>query len=131
MYYYVMLALAAGAFVLCHALLRSRMGYYWLAIRESPEAAQALGVNTFRCKMVAVVISAAMTALAGVLFAFYYNNLFPEQIFHISRSIEIILGPIIGGIGTLFGPMVGALLLTVLAEGMGELLAALGSTSRA
>jgi branched-chain amino acid transport system permease protein len=126
MFYYLMLGLTAGAFVLCHALLRSRMGYYWHAIRESPEAAQALGVNIFRYKMYAVVLSAAMTSLAGVVFAFYYNNLFPEQIFHISRSIELILGPIIGGIGTLVGPLVGALLLTGLAEGMGELLLALG-----
>jgi branched-chain amino acid transport system permease protein len=126
MFYYLMLALTVGAFVLCHALLRSRMGYYWLAIRESPEAAQALGVNIFRYKMYAVVLSAAMTSLAGVVFAFYYNNLFPEQIFHISRSIELILGPIIGGIGTLVGPLVGALVLTGLAEGMGELLLALG-----
>jgi branched-chain amino acid transport system permease protein len=126
MFYYLMLALTAGAFVLCHALLRSRMGYYWLAIRESPEAAQALGVNLFRYKMIAVVISAAMTAVAGVVFAFYYNNLFPEQIFHISRSIELILGPIIGGIGTLVGPLVGALLLTGLAEGMRELMLRLG-----
>jgi branched-chain amino acid transport system permease protein len=126
MFYYVMLALTVGAFVLCHALLRSRMGYYWLAIRESPEAAQALGVNLFRYKMVAVVLSAAMTSLAGVVFAFYYNNLFPEQIFHISRSIELILGPIIGGIGTLVGPLIGALLLTGLAEAMRELMLRLG-----
>jgi branched-chain amino acid transport system permease protein len=126
MFYYLMLGLTVGAFVLCHALLRSRMGHYWLAIRESPEAAQALGVNLFRYKMYAVVLSAAMTSLAGVVFAFYYNNLFPEQIFHISRSIELILGPIIGGIGTLVGPLVGAVLLTGLAEGMGELLLALG-----
>ena len=126
MFYYVMLGLTAGAFVLCHALLRSRMGYYWLAIREDPEAAQALGVNIFRYKMVAVVLSAAMTSLAGVVYAFYYNNLFPEQIFHISRSIELILGPIIGGIGTLVGPLVGALLLTGLAEGMRELIHQLG-----
>lgn len=126
MFYYLMLGMTVGAFVLCHALLRSRMGYYWLAIRESPEAAQALGVNVFRYKMYAVVISAAMTSLAGVVFAFYYNNLFPEQIFHISRSIELILGPIIGGIGTLVGPLVGAVLLTGLAEGMRELMLQLG-----
>jgi branched-chain amino acid transport system permease protein len=126
MFYYIMLALTVGAFVLCHALLRSRMGYYWLAIRESPEAAQALGVNLFRYKMVAVVLSAAMTSLAGVVYAFYYNNLFPEQIFHISRSIELILGPIIGGIGTLVGPIVGAFLLTGLAEGLRELMLQLG-----
>jgi len=126
MFYYLMLGLAAGAFVLCHALLRSRMGYYWLAIRESPEAAEALGINVFRYKMYAVVISAAMTSLAGVVFAFYYNNLFPEQIFHISRSIELILGPIIGGIGTLVGPIVGAFLLTGLAEGLREMMLQLG-----
>jgi len=126
MFYYLMLALTAGAFVLCHALLRSRMGYYWLAIRESPEAAEALGINVFRYKMYAVVISAAMTSLAGVMFAFYYNNLFPEQIFNISRSIELILGPIIGGIGTLAGPIVGAFLLTGLAEGLRELMLQLG-----
>ena len=126
MFYYLILALTAGAFVLCHALLRSRMGYYWQAIRESPEAAEALGVNLFRYRMAAVVLSAAMTSLAGVMFAFYYNNLFPEQIFHISRSIELILGPIIGGIGTLVGPIVGAFLLTGLAEGLREVMLRLG-----
>jgi len=68
-----------------------------------------------------------LLALAtGVFFAFYYNNLFPEQIFHISRSIEIILGPIIGGVGTLFGPILGAAVLTLLADGITDLLAALG-----
>ena len=126
MFYYVMLGLTAAAFGLCAWLLRSRAGYYWQAIREDEEAAQALGINTFRWKMLAVMISSAMTAVAGVFFAFYYNNLFPEQIFHISRSIEIILGPIIGGLGTLFGPILGAAVLTVLADGITELLAALG-----
>jgi branched-chain amino acid transport system permease protein len=67
-----------------------------------------------------------MTSLAGVVFAFYYNNLFPEQIFHISRSIELILGPIIGGIGTLFGPILGAFVLEVLAEGMRGILTLFG-----
>jgi branched-chain amino acid transport system permease protein len=126
MFYYVMLALAAGAFALCAWLLRSRAGYYWQAIRENEEAAQALGINTFRWKMLAVVLSASMTALSGVFFAFYYNNLFPEQVFHISRSIEIILGPIIGGIGTLFGPILGAAVLTLLSDGITDLLATLG-----
>ncbi|MBI2753120.1 MAG: branched-chain amino acid ABC transporter permease [Betaproteobacteria bacterium] len=126
MYYYAMLALAAGAFALCAWLLKSRAGYYWQAIRENEEAAQALGINTFRLKMLAVAVSSAMTAVSGVFFAFYYNNLFPEQIFNISRSIEIILGPIIGGIGTLFGPILGAAVLTVLADGITELLAVAG-----
>jgi branched-chain amino acid transport system permease protein len=126
MFYYVMLALTAAAFVLCRILLRSRVGYYWQAIREDETAARSLGIDTFRYKMYAVVISAGMTAVAGVFFAFYYNNLFPEQVFHISRSIELILGPIIGGIGTLFGPIIGAFLLTGMSELMQELLALLG-----
>src|SRR5438477_304979 len=126
MYYYAMLALAAGAFALCAWLLRSRAGYYWQAIRENEEAAQALGINSFRWKLLAVAISAAMTAVAGVFFAFYYNNLFPEQIFHISRSIEIILGPVIGGVGTLFGPVLGAAVLTLLSDGITEALGAFG-----
>ena len=126
MFYYVILALTVAAFLLCHLLLRSRIGYFWLAIREDEEAARALGIDTFRYKMFAVVISAGMTAVAGVFFAFYYNNLFPEQVFHISRSIELILAPIIGGIGTLFGPILGAFVLTGLSEAMTELLHALG-----
>jgi branched-chain amino acid transport system permease protein len=126
MFYYLMLAFTVAAFLLCRYLLRSRMGYFWLAIREDEEAARALGIDTFRYKMFAVVISAGMTAIAGVFFAFYYNNLFPEQVFHISRSIELILAPIIGGIGTLFGPVLGAFVLTGLSEGMTELLHVLG-----
>ncbi|MCC6775461.1 MAG: branched-chain amino acid ABC transporter permease [Hyphomicrobiales bacterium] len=126
MFYYLMLTLTAAAFVLCHLLLRSRIGYYWQAIREDEVAARSLGIDTFRYKMIAVVISAGMTSIAGMFFAFYYNNLFPEQVFHISRSIELILGPIIGGIGTLVGPIIGAFLLTGLSELMQELLNALG-----
>jgi branched-chain amino acid transport system permease protein len=126
MFYYVMLGFTIAAFVLCHVLLRSRIGFYWQAIREDEVAAQSLGVDTFRYKMIAVTISAGMTAVAGVFFAFYYNNLFPEQVFHISRSIELILGPIIGGIGTLVGPIIGAFLLTGLSEFMQELLHAFG-----
>jgi branched-chain amino acid transport system permease protein len=126
MFYYLLLAMTVLAFIACHLLLRSRAGYYWLAIRESPEAAEALGINIFRYKMYAVVLSAAMTSLGGVVFAFFYNNLFPEQVFNIARSIELILGPIIGGVGTLFGPIVGAFLLTGLAEGLREVMLRLG-----
>ncbi len=126
MFYYVLLVAVALAFVGCRALLKSRIGYFWLAIREDEEAARSLGIDTFHYKMVAVVISAGMTAFAGVIYAFYYNNLFPEQVFHISRSIEIILGPIVGGIGTLFGPILGAFVLTGLGETLTGALNALG-----
>jgi len=126
MFYYVILAMTVVAFVLCHLLLRSRIGYFWQAIREDEVAARSLGIDTFRYKMIAIVVSAGMTAPAGVFYAFYYNNLFPEQTFFILRSIEIILGPIVGGVGTLFGPIVGAFLITGLAEGLEELLTIYG-----
>ena len=126
MFYYVLLAATVAAFIFCRALLQSRIGYFWLAIREDEEAARAAGIDTFHYKMIAVVISACMTSFAGVIYAFYYNNLFPEQVFHIARSIEIILGPIVGGVGTLFGPILGAFVLTGLAETLTSCLAALG-----
>jgi len=122
LFYYLALALAALAFALSAWLLRGRAGFYFRAIRDNEEAARAAGVAVLRYKLCALQISAALTALAGVFFAFYYNNLFPEQIFHISRSIEIILAPIIGGIGTLFGPVLGAAVLTALSEGISQLL---------
>jgi branched-chain amino acid transport system permease protein len=126
MYYYAILLLTILAFVLCAWLLKSKAGYYWQAIRENEEAAQALGINTFRWKMLAVALSSAMTAVSGVFFAFYYNNLFPEQIFSINRSIELILGPVIGGVGTLFGPILGAAVLTLLSDGLTDVLGLLG-----
>ena len=122
LFYYLILALAVGAFVLCRLLLQSRLGRYWLAIREDAEAAQAVGVPVLKCKMLAVTISAALTAVAGVWNAFYYNNLFPETAFAIGRSIEMTLSPIIGGLGTLFGPFVGAVILT----GLGEIFTSAG-----
>ena len=126
MFYYLALALAVAGFLLSAWLLRGRLGFYFRAIRDNELAAGAAGVDTFRYKMYAVQISAGMTALAGVFFAFYYNNLFPEQIFNMGRSIEIILAPIIGGVGTLFGPVLGAAVLPLLSEGINEALALSG-----
>jgi branched-chain amino acid transport system permease protein len=126
MFYYVILAATVIVFVLCHFLIHSRIGYFWLAIREDEEAARAAGIDTFRYKMYAVMVSAAVTSFAGVFYAFFYNNLFPEQVFGISRSIEIILGPIVGGIGTLFGPILGAFVITGLAETLNAVMSAFG-----
>ncbi len=116
MYYYVIFALAAGAFLMCRALLNGRIGYYWRAIRDNPEAAEAVGVDIFRFRMYAVMLSSGMAGIGGVFYAFYYNNLFPEQVLGIERSIEITLAPIVGGVGTLFGPIFGAFVLTPLGE---------------
>jgi len=118
LFYYLGLVLMTGAAILTALLARSRLGYQWLAVREDEPAALALGIDAFRVKMIAVVISSGMTAVGGVVIAFYYNNLFPAQAFDIGRSIEMILAPIIGGLGTIFGPVIGAFILTPLGEGL-------------
>jgi branched-chain amino acid transport system permease protein len=126
LFYYLGLALAVGAAILTAWLARSRIGYQWLAVREDQEAALSLGIDAFRAKMIAVLISSSMTAVGGVLLTFYYNSLFPAQAFDIGRSIEIILAPIIGGLGTIFGPIVGAFILTPLGEALIVLTAKFG-----
>ena len=118
MFYYFLLALSLGALGLSHFLLRRRIGYYWQAIREDQEAAEALGIDVFRYKVAAMALSAAMTAVGGAFLAFYDNNLYPDTVFAIGRSVEIITAPIIGGLGTLFGPILGAFVLTTLGEAM-------------
>jgi branched-chain amino acid transport system permease protein len=125
-FYYLALLLASGAFVLCAVLQRSRIGHRWLAVREDPEAARALGIDINRARMSALILSAAMIGIAGVFQAFYANNLFPSQIFDISRSIDIILAPIIGGVGTLFGPILGAFVLVPLGEVLISVTGAIG-----
>jgi branched-chain amino acid transport system permease protein len=66
--------------------------------------------------MIAVAISSGLTGIAGVWYAFYYNNLLPESTFATGKSIELILGTVFGGVGTLFGPIIGAFILTPLGE---------------
>ncbi|RMH47347.1 MAG: branched-chain amino acid ABC transporter permease [Alphaproteobacteria bacterium] len=126
MFYYVILTLTAGALALCSWLLNSRLGLYWKAIREDQEAAEALGVPLFRCKMIAVAISSGLSGIGGVWYAFYYNNLFPETTFGTSHSIELILATVVGGVGTLFGPILGAFVLTPLGEVMTALTEGIG-----
>jgi branched-chain amino acid transport system permease protein len=118
MFYYLLLAMVLAALLLCRVLLRRRVGYYWLAIREDQEAAQAAGIPVFRYKVLAVAASAALTSLGGVVYAFYANNLYPEPVFAVGRSVEIMLAPIIGGLGTLIGPILGAFVLTFLGEAL-------------
>ena len=125
-FYYLAFALAVGALALSTWLRRARIGFRWLAVREDPQAAAALGIDVTRARLSAVLISSAMTGGAGVFYAFYYNNLFPSQIFDISRSIDFILAPIVGGVGTLLGPVVGAALLIPLGEALITLTSAMG-----
>jgi branched-chain amino acid transport system permease protein len=115
-YYYVILILFVIGQIITITIVRNKLGYYFQAIREDEEAAAALGVNVLRYKVISVAISAALTAVGGSFFAQYFLFIDPTIVFGVSVSVQILLRPIVGGVGTIWGPFVGALFLTPLAE---------------
>ena len=125
-YYGVTLLLVAAGSAFTAWLRGSRLGYVWRAMRDEEAAARALGVRVFRHKVAAAAISAGMTGLGGAISALMAGSLFPDTAFGLSLSIEIIVGPIIGGLGTVFGPLIGAAFTILLAEGTGHVGQALG-----
>lgn len=116
LFYYGFLVLAAAATALSAWLVTGRLGFFWRAIREDEEAARALGVRARAMKILVVAISAAMTAVAGGLFGLMNGSLFPDSMLGMAMSIEIIIAPIIGGLGTLVGPIVGAFFVVPVTE---------------
>jgi branched-chain amino acid transport system permease protein len=115
-YYYIALGFMVASLIVVRLIEVSKVGRFIVAIREDEEAAQALGVNTFKYNMIAIAISAFMTSLAGAFYANYIFYLHPNSLFGMSMSIELILRPIVGGLGTLFGPIIGSIILTPLSE---------------
>jgi branched-chain amino acid transport system permease protein len=115
-YYYISLGFMVFSLIAVRLLEVSKLGRFMVAIRENEEAAQALGVNTFKYNMMAIALSAFMTALAGTFYANYIFYLHPNTLFGMSTSIELILRPIVGGLGTIFGPVIGSFILTPLSE---------------
>lgn len=115
-FYYAFLALMLGAFAACAALVSSRLGYCWRALREDEDTARALGVPALRMKVLVVVLSAAMTSLGGSMFALMTANVYPETVMGMRMSIDLLIAPIIGGLGTIFGPLLGALFVVPLME---------------
>ncbi len=115
-HYYIALALMLGATGVAGGIERRRLGAYLAAIRDDEAASEALGVNSFRYKMIAIVISAFLTGMGGTFYAFYFLSLQPNTVFGVPFSVEIALRAIVGGSGTLLGPILGSFLLTPLAE---------------
>ncbi len=115
-YYYVVLAMLLAVLLLVILLMRSRSGYFIVAIRDSEEAAGALGVNPMRYKLLAVGLSGALTAMGGTFYFQYIFFIDPSLAFGPSVSIQILVPAIIGGMGTMWGPLVGAFLLVPLGE---------------
>jgi branched-chain amino acid transport system permease protein len=115
-YYWIALALVGAAMLAMRAVERSRLGAYVVAIRENENAAKALGVDTLAVKLKAIALSAAITAAAGALYVQYFLLVNADLGFGTWISIEALVAPIIGGLGTVFGPLLGALVLHELGE---------------
>lgn len=105
--FYAALALAAVAVAVSILVRRSKFGLALIAIREDEEAASDLGVNPFRVKLLAHSLAAALTGAAGGVYAWYAAFIHPQGVFAFNISVAILLMPIIGGVGTIWGPVVG------------------------
>jgi branched-chain amino acid transport system permease protein len=117
-FYLVILALIAVSLVIAQLLERSRFGVWLVAVRENEDAATALGVDAFAVKLTAMVVSAAITAAAGCFYVQYFLFIDSGIAYGTWISIEALLTPIIGGVGTVFGALAGALVVKLLGEGI-------------
>jgi len=115
-FYYVGLLLAVVTILANWAVQHSKLGYYFQAIREDQDAAHSLGINLAFYKNVALAISAAFTAAAGGFFAMFVKFIDPNIAFGLDVSVQIVLICIVGGIGTIIGPVLGAMVLVPLSE---------------
>jgi len=116
-YYWIAVGLAFVTYCVTYLLVHSRTGFYWRAINGDEEAACSLGVPAERYKRLAFVLSAALTGVWGGFFAMYVGFIDPESMFSLTMSVQIVLVAILGGVGTLVGPWLGAAVLLPLSEG--------------
>jgi branched-chain amino acid transport system permease protein len=117
-FYYTGLGFAAAIIAVSALVRRSKLGYYFQAIREDQDAAHSLGINPTLYKNAALVISAVFTSIAGSLYAVYVGFIDPSTVLALDLSVQIVMICIIGGIGTISGPVVGAALLVPLSEAL-------------
>ncbi len=115
-FYWIILGLVAVSLILVRLIEGSRFGAYLVAVRENEDAAAALGVDAMRVKLGAMTISAAITAAGGGFYAQYFLFVDAGIAYGPWISVEALLAPIIGGIGTVFGPLLGALVVKTLGE---------------
>jgi branched-chain amino acid transport system permease protein len=115
-FYWIILGMVGLSIVIAHAIEHSRFGAYLMALRENEDAAKALGVDTTRVKLGAMTISAAITAAGGCFYAQYFLFIDAGIAYGPWISIEALLAPIVGGLGTVFGPLLGALVVKTLGE---------------
>lgn len=115
-FYFLILVLAAGSVVVAEWMRRSRFGAQLAAIRENEDSAKALGINVFAEKVKVMLISGAIGGVGGCFFAQYFLYIDPLIAFGVDKSIEMLLVSMIGGAGTVYGPLVGSLLLALVSD---------------
>lgn len=125
-YYWLALGLLAATLLATWAVERSFLGYYFRAIKDEPDAARSIGIDIARYKQVALSLSAFFTAMGGSLYAQKELYIDPGSVLSTGLSIKMALVSILGGVGTLFGPVVGAVVLTIIEEGSRMLLGGSG-----
>ncbi|KAF0216552.1 MAG: branched-chain amino acid transport system permease [Geobacteraceae bacterium] len=117
-FYYIGLVLAILTIIVTWLVQNSKLGYCFQAIREDQDAAHSLGINLTIYKNIALIISAVFTSLAGSFYAVYIGFIDPPTVLALDISVQIVLICIIGGIGTIYGPVVGSLVLVPLSEAL-------------
>ena len=123
-YYYAALALFAVTLALMAWVERSKLGFYFRAVRDDQEAAEGIGIDSRLYKVIARSITAAVFGAAGVLYAFWALSVFPEQVLELNWSTLPIMATVVGGIGRLWGPVLGAFILVPIAQIMSTTLGA-------
>lgn len=115
-FYLAFLTATTIGYVLIACMMSSRWGYRWRALNEDEEAARALGVPALRSKIFVVTISAGLAGVGGGLMGLMQGSLFPDSLMGLRLSIEVLIAPIVGGLGSLFGPIIGAFFVVPLME---------------
>jgi branched-chain amino acid transport system permease protein len=115
-YYYIMLAFLIISLLVCYLISTSKVGYYLRAIKESHDVAKVLGINVVRYRLIAIMTSAFLTAMAGTFYAQYVLYIDPESVMLLPISIQIVLISMLGGAGSVMGPVVGAAILIPISE---------------
>jgi len=115
-YYYIMLAFLIISVFVCYLISTSKIGYYFRAIKESHDVAKVLGINVVWYRLIAIMISAFLTAMAGTFYAQYVLYIDPESVMLLPISVQIVLISMLGGAGSVMGPVVGAGILIPISE---------------
>ena len=115
-FYYIAVVIALAAVLATAVMSRTRMGAYLLAIREDIDSAEAIVINTVQVRVAALSLSAFLAGVAGGFYAMYLRYIDPDAVFAISLSVEMVFIAVVGGLTTVFGPLIGAIFLVTLGE---------------